>query len=226
MIQVHVMDLRRTMGEGSVVLLQENNGGDDGRILPIFIGRHEANAIDIGLQELKYPRPMTHDLAKNMVEAVGIVILSIEITEIRDRTYFAEIVLGALQIREEAGKETAGEAAGEEGAGEPAEQSRQGEHTYEEIARISSRPSDAIAIAVRAGCEIAVDEEIMREAGIRMSDMFQEAEEQEYSEEAEEDSREIIDRFKDFIEDVKPQDFDNPGSGEGSAGGSVGPEPE
>src|SRR5580658_9564877 len=95
-----------------VVLLQEVEGN---RALPIFIGPPEATAIAFALQGIEVPRPMTHDLMKDLLDALGARVLRVVVTEVRDSTYFAEIHL------------------------------QQGNRRVE----MSSRPSDAIALAAR-----------------------------------------------------------------------------
>lgn len=64
-------------------------------ILPIWIGILEANAIAVGLEKVQLPRPMTHDLLKNVMDQTGIRLLKIEITDIKDNTYFAALHLEA-----------------------------------------------------------------------------------------------------------------------------------
>ncbi len=64
-------------------------------ILPIWIGILEANAIAVGLEKVQLPRPMTHDLLKNVMEQTGVRLLKIEITDIKDNTYFAALHLDA-----------------------------------------------------------------------------------------------------------------------------------
>lgn len=64
-----------------------------GRVLPIFIGGPEATAIAFALEEIEVPRPMTHDLMKDLLDAVGARIERIVVTELREQTFFAEIIL-------------------------------------------------------------------------------------------------------------------------------------
>jgi uncharacterized protein len=71
-----------------IVLLKEDEGE---RYLPIWIGAAEAAAIAFALQGVVTPRPMTHDLMKNLLEEVGAHIQRIEITELREGTYYANI---------------------------------------------------------------------------------------------------------------------------------------
>jgi bifunctional DNase/RNase len=71
-----------------IVLLKEDEGE---RYLPIWIGAAEAAAIAFALQGVVTPRPMTHDLMKNLLDEVGAQVQRIEITELREGTYFANI---------------------------------------------------------------------------------------------------------------------------------------
>ena len=98
--------------------------------LPIWIGMLEANAIAAGLEHLKLPRPMTHDLFKNLLDQIGVKLLRVEVTDIRDNTYFA-----ALHM-EVAGNSVV----------------------------IDSRPSDAIAIAIRMEVPIMVRDAVIEKA--------------------------------------------------------------
>jgi len=99
-------------------------------ILPIWIGILEANAIAVGLEKVKSPRPMTHDLFKNILDQTGIRLLKVEVVDIKDNTYYAVIHLDA------GGKPLA----------------------------IDSRPSDAIAIAIRFGAPIFVHDSVLEKA--------------------------------------------------------------
>src|SRR5215216_766198 len=123
---------------------------DENRYLPIWIGQPEARSILMKLQNQEFSRPLTHDLAVNLV------------TELRDSTFFATIIV-----------EIDG-------------------RTIE----IDSRPSDAIALAVRAGAEIFAADEVIEEAAV----VFEEA-----MEETPED--EVVDKFKDWMKNVSPEDF-------------------
>jgi bifunctional DNase/RNase len=103
------------------VVLKEENGE---RFLPIWIGINEANAIMMELESIKFERPLTHDLIKNIFSTLGIKLKKIEVSDLKHSTYYATLYI------EHNGKE------------------------YE----IDSRPSDAIAIALRVGADIYVDE--------------------------------------------------------------------
>ena len=98
--------------------------------LPIWIGMLEANAIAAGLEHLKLPRPMTHDLFKNLLDQIGVKLLQVEVTDIRENTYFA-----ALHM-EVGGNSVV----------------------------IDSRPSDAIAIAIRMEVPIMVRDVVIEKS--------------------------------------------------------------
>ena len=73
-----------------VVILQEREGS---RLLPIWIGRPEAEAIAAHLQGIKRERPLTHDLIKTLLLGLGADVRRVAITRVEDRTYFAELQL-------------------------------------------------------------------------------------------------------------------------------------
>jgi bifunctional DNase/RNase len=140
-----------------IVLLREEGGA---RFLPIFIGSPEATAIVYALQGMETPRPMTHDLFKTVLDDLSVKLERVEITELHDGTFYAEM-----------------------------EFDRQGTKS-----RISSRPSDAIALAVRYGGSIPIfaDEAVLEEAGV----LF----------EADEEEQEVA-QFREFLDSVTPEDF-------------------
>ena len=135
---------------------------DENRYLPIWIGQPEARSILMKLQNQEFSRPLTHDLAVNLVAELGGSMEKVTVTELRDSTFFAVI---SVEI---------------DG------------RTVE----IDSRPSDAIALAVRAGAEIFAADEVIEEAAV----VFEEA-----MEETPED--EVVDKFKDWMNQVSPEDF-------------------
>lgn len=118
---------------GSPVLLLKE--ADSQRTLPIWIGMYEANAIATSLAQIVPPRPMTHDLFHNVLTSLGYTVTRVVITEIRDSTFYAVIVLNS--------------ASGE--------------------VEIDSRPSDAVALAVRAGSPIFAAEEVLEKSAIDLS---------------------------------------------------------
>jgi bifunctional DNase/RNase len=73
------------------LLLREADG--ERRILPIFIGSPEATAIALALEEVETPRPMTHDLIKDLLEELGARVERVVVTELRDSTFFADIIV-------------------------------------------------------------------------------------------------------------------------------------
>lgn len=151
-----------------IVLLREEAPGR--RYLPIFIGQPEATAIVYALQGMESPRPMTHDLFKNVLEELTARIDRIVITELKDGTFYAEleVVLGTNRHR------------------------------------ISSRPSDAIALAVRAGARIFAVDEVIEESGIEF-----EGEGNEHDELAGVTPLAELDpdEFRRFLDTVSPDEF-------------------
>ena len=135
---------------------------DENRYLPIWIGQPEARSILMKLQNQEFSRPLTHDLAFNLVTELGGSLERVTVTELRDSTFFATL---HVQID-----------------GRSVE--------------VDSRPSDAIAIAVRAGAPIFAADEVIEEAAV----VFEEA-----MEETPED--EVVDKFKDWMNQITPEDF-------------------
>jgi bifunctional DNase/RNase len=142
-----------------VVLLREQAG--ERRVLPIYIGPEEAKAIALALEGVVTPRPMSHDLMRDLVVALGARVQRVVVTELRDSTFFAEIELV-------------------QGSG---------------VQRVSSRPSDAIALAVRVDAAIYATPDVLDDAANPVE------------EEAAEDQNQIVDEFRAFIEQVNPDDF-------------------
>ncbi|MFN4245437.1 MAG: bifunctional nuclease domain-containing protein, partial [Brevinematia bacterium] len=110
---------------------RENN-----RVLPIFIGPFEANGILMKLQEIKFPRPLTYDLIRNILDSIGVYVEKVVINDLRDNTFYAIIYLNF------------------EG----------------NIIEIDSRPSDAVAIAVRFNAPIYVAQHVMEQSSIHRSE--------------------------------------------------------
>lgn len=157
MIEMKIMSVQEVLPTNvPVVLLQEESGS---RLLPIFIGRPEATAIGLSLADQNPPRPMTHDLLATVVDLFGFQVERIEITELREKTFFADIY-----FRGPNGVEV-----------------------------VSSRPSDALAIAVRTGATIYADEQVMEQASYLADD--------------ENLSESQIDDFREFLDSVNPDDF-------------------
>jgi len=173
MIRVTVDSIRVSLlTQNRVVVLREV---DSRRYLPIFIGPFEADAIAIALQGLEPQRPMTHDLLKSVFGELGASIRYILVSDIRDQTFFARIVVN------------------------------QGSHTIE----IDSRPSDAIALAVRSDVPIYVEPHVLEQAGTPLDDEETSSTEPAAATEepeAETSSDEGLSLFRDFINSL---DLDN-----------------
>jgi bifunctional DNase/RNase len=90
MVEMHLSAVRVEIPSNNpLLLLQETTGAQ--RTLPIYIGQAEAQAIAFAQQGVETPRPMTHDLMKDLLEELGAHVECIVITELRDRTFYAEI---------------------------------------------------------------------------------------------------------------------------------------
>lgn len=129
-IQVEIFGLSLSSslsGGGYAIILKEINGE---RRLPIIIGQFEAQAIALQLEGIVPPRPLTHDLLKNVIETLGFNVDYIIINELRDSTFFAKIRLDSDSVDE-----------------------------------IDSRPSDAIALALKSSAPIYVASYILDEIG-------------------------------------------------------------
>jgi hypothetical protein len=108
-----------------IVVLKDVEGDS---VLPIWVGVYEANAIALEIEKVTTPRPMTHDLLKNMLTGFGASVSKIVVTELKDDTFYAVIWA-----------------------------EREGQ-----TISIDSRPSDALALALRVDCPIFVDDEVLR----------------------------------------------------------------
>ncbi|KAA3612515.1 MAG: hypothetical protein D8M58_20340 [Calditrichaeota bacterium] len=128
MIKVNINGVFLTQSQSSGILLKEAEGD---RTLPIIIGEYEAQSIALGLENIKPPRPITHDLTCKLLDTCGINLESVLITELKDNTFFA-----IINVR--ADKQT--------------------------LLEVDSRPSDAIALAVRNNTPIYVNETVMDQA--------------------------------------------------------------
>ncbi|HEX2038473.1 MAG TPA: bifunctional nuclease family protein [Acidimicrobiales bacterium] len=166
MVEMHLTAVRVELPTNNpVVLLQEVGGAR--RTLPIFIGAPEATAIAFALQGVATSRPMTHDLFRDVLVALGATLERVLITELREGTYYAELHLV-----------------------------QRGERTV-----VSSRPSDAIALAARLGAPIFAEDELIDSEGVQLAaDDDDETEDGEVPEE-------IVNQFREFIEGVRPEDF-------------------
>ena len=92
MVEMQLSAVRVELPSNTPILLLQEAGGAN-RTLPIYIGPAEAQAIAFAQQGVDTPRPMTHDLMRDLLEEVGATVECIVITELRDRTFYAEIRL-------------------------------------------------------------------------------------------------------------------------------------
>lgn len=156
MIEMNLAGVRIELPTNQPIVLLREAAGE--RFLPIWIGQAEAAAIALALQGVVTPRPMTHDLLKNILDEMSVQVQSIVITELREGTFYAVINL-----------------------------QRNGT-AYE----ISSRPSDAIALAVRLNCKMFANEDVLEEAAILIPAG---------------DDEDELEKFREFLENVNPEDF-------------------
>ncbi len=132
---------------------------EEERALPIWVGIFEANAIALEMESVPTPRPMTHDLIKNILDETEATVLRIVVNDLKDNTFYAEIYLSLN------GNEVA----------------------------IDSRPSDAIALALRVDAPIYVAKKVLEEArSIDLTDP-------ELADDKE--------KWKEWLEDLRPEDF-------------------
>jgi len=135
---------------------------DEKKAIPIWIGLFEASAIATELEKITFSRPMTHDLIYEILKAIKIEVIKIEIHDLRNNTFFANIHL----LKDE------------------------------ETIVIDSRPSDAIALALRANATIFVDEKVIEKSrnvdfGKKITDLDNLKD----------------DKLKEFLENLSPEDF-------------------
>jgi bifunctional DNase/RNase len=129
-----------------ILLLKDHEGAET---LPIWIGKPEADSIALALGKVATPRPLTHDLIKNIMDSMTVRVTRIVVTQILDNTYYALIYLTD-------GKDEM---------------------------PVDSRPSDAVAVALRTGAPIFVEEEVLR--------------------------RKNTDELEEWLKNLRPEDFGN-----------------
>ena len=164
MVEVVIDSIRVSlMSQQRIVILRER---DAERYLPIWIGIYEAESITIALQEVEVARPLTHDLLKNIFNALNARILRVEVVALRDDTFYGNIVA----------------------------------EVNSRTMNIDSRPSDALALAVRSHVPILVSRSVLDMAGIIPEDDLQERPEEPAAAEEQDSSTERLSVFKDFLE--------------------------
>ncbi len=155
MREVEVVGVRVEMPTNQpIVLLRETAGG---RYLPIWIGAVEATAIAFAQQGVVPPRPLTHDLFKDVLEATGQPLREVRIVGVKEGIFHAELVIG-------------------------------------DGIEVSARPSDSIALALRTGTRILCAEAVLEEAGLAVP----------------EEQEDEVEAFREFLDQVSPDDFDAP----------------
>lgn len=158
MIEMKVMGIALDVRTNSPIVVLHDL--DNRKALPIWIGSAEASAIIRCIEGLVVARPMTHDLANNLINKTGYKLDRVEINDVEKETYYATLFL-----------------------------TKEGEETLE----IDARPSDAIALAMRAEAPIFVTANVLMNGSVSTDSAKDEEEAQE---------------FKDFIQNIKPSDFE------------------
>ncbi len=152
MSEMRVIGIRIEQPQNQPVLLLRESSGD--RYLPIWIGDAEAKAIILEQQGVEPPRPLTHDLFKNVLTALGRTLREVRIVDLQEGTFYADLI-------------------------------------FDGNVRVSARPSDSVAIALRVGAPIFAEEAILEEAGLVMPD----------------EKEDEVEKFKEFLDSVSPDDF-------------------
>ena len=172
--EVRIYSLATTANE-CIVFLEEAKGN---RLLPIWIGLAEGQAIAIRFSGIMLPRPLTHDLMLSMLKALGWTVDKVVVTDLKDNTFYANIYL----------------------------------RKNSEECSIDSRPSDAIAVAVRAGCTMFVKERVFERCQVLNKPI----------------SEDEVSKFKNELKNLKPEDIfkDLQGKKKGAKSQPEGKEPE
>jgi uncharacterized protein len=157
MSEMRVVGVRVELPANQPILLLREADGD--RYLPIWIGNGEATAIALEQQGVQPVRPMTHDLLRDVISALGGELKQVRITGLQEGTFFAELVFGGN-------------------------------------VRVSARPSDSVALALRVGVPIHAEESVLSEAGLIIPD---------------EQENEVA-RFREFLDSISPEDFRGAGT--------------
>jgi bifunctional DNase/RNase len=161
MIAMEVAGVRMEMPSNTpIVLLKESEGE---RFLPIWVGAVEATAIAYAQQGIVPPRPLTHDLMKDLLKALDATVEQVRITGLEDGVFYAVIAF------------TSG-------------------------VEVEARPSDAIALALRSQVPIVASAQVLDEAGIEIPVEDEPAEEDQ------------VEKFREFLDQVSPEDFGAPGA--------------
>jgi hypothetical protein len=149
---MRVVGVRVELPANQPILLLREAEGD--RYLPIWIGSVEATAIALEQQGVRPARPLTHDLLKDVIGALGRTLQLVRITDLQEGTFFAELV-------------------------------------FDGDVRVSARPSDSIALALRVGAPIRCADQVLTEAAIVIPD----------------EQEDEVEKFREFLDQVRPEDF-------------------
>lgn len=160
MVPVDVVGVRQHLVDEEIVVLLLDPAAE--LLVPILIGPSEASAIATAQAGIVPPRPMTHDLLRDVLATVGVTLDRVEITDLTDGVFHAALVLGTG-------------------------------------ARVDSRASDAIALAVRTGSPVLCSAEVVAVAGVEATTKPAERE---------------MERFREFLDQVSPEDFEEGDEGE------------
>lgn len=154
-LEVKIYSIATSMTE-SIIFLDETGGT---RILPIWIGPMEAQAIAIRLSGYPSPRPMTHDLFFSLLRTLELTVEKVTITDIEDNTYYS-----VIQVTDKGGGN---------------------------LREIDARPSDAVALAVRFGCPIYINERVFEKTQVLSKPITEDE----------------VSKFKHDLKNLKPNDI-------------------
>jgi len=151
--EVRIYSIATTQNE-CIIFLEEATGD---RLLPIWIGLNEGQAIAIRFSGVVLPRPLTHDLIVTLVKTLGWTVEKVVVNDIKENTFYARV-----HLKKEDGECT-----------------------------VDARPSDAIAVAVRAGCSIFVSETVFAKCQVLTKPI----------------SEDEVSKFKEELKNLKPEDI-------------------
>jgi bifunctional DNase/RNase len=160
-MQVFRVGIDQQRGVPFVLLSDE----EEKRLLPIWIGPFEANAIATELRGKTFPRPLTHDLLRQVVEALGYRLTQVAVTRLEEGTFYAELTL----------------------------------ESDSNTITVDARPSDAIALALRAGATIVVEDDVLRDNQILAT-------------EGEEEDAQEMQKFRELLDGLEAEDEPEPGA--------------
>ena len=155
-----------------VLILQELDGE---RVLPIWIGPGEASAIAMQLADMKFSRPLTHDLLASVLSGLGGELQRVVITRVAESTYYAELVI----------------------------------EREDDFISVDARPSDSIAVALRADARIFAEDELLERASIEIEDDSTSFTLESASSESERGTAPFAnaDELNEYLRRLNPEDF-------------------